>query len=156
MRHLVNGVEAELTPDPSVEVVQGPDRLFVRTPEGTVTALVARSGGKTLVSVDGKVFEVAPVPRGGQNNAGPSTGRKLAPMPGLVVDVFVEQHQCVALGDKLLVLEAMKMQHVVTADIAGRVVELPVHKGQQVLEGDLLVQVGPAKGKDYGDQDRGS
>ena len=40
------------------------------------------------------------------------------------MDVFVEQNQWVDLGAKLLVLEAMKMQHVVTAAVAGTVTAL--------------------------------
>lgn len=156
MRHLVNGSEAELAADPSVQVVRGPDRLLVHTPEGTVSALVARTGGKTLVSVNGQVFEVATATREKSAAGSTGSGTKLAPMPGLVVDVFVEQDQCVASGDRLLVLEAMKMQHVVTADVAGLVVALPVRKGQQVFEGDLLVKVEPADGAQNGDQNRGS
>jgi biotin carboxyl carrier protein len=46
-------------------------------------------------------------------------------------------------GDKLLVLEAMKTQQPVTAQFAGKVSSLPVVKGQQVNEGQLLVKVEP-------------
>ncbi|MBX3112498.1 MAG: biotin/lipoyl-binding protein [Fimbriimonadaceae bacterium] len=156
MRHLVNGREVELTADPSVTVVRGPDRLVVHTPEGTSTALVTRVGAKTLVSVGGRQFEVSRATRERSGEGAQGSGTKLAPMPGLVVDVFVEQDQCVAVGDKLLVLEAMKMQHVVTADVAGKVSALPVAKGQQVSEGDLLVRVEPSAGVGHGDKDRGS
>ena len=156
MRHLVNGSETELAQDPTVQVVQRADRLLVHTPEGTFSALVARSGGKTVVSVNGQTFEVASVSRERTSSGSTGSGTKLAPMPGLVVDIFVEQDQCVASGDRLLVLEAMKMQHVVTADVAGLVVALPVRKGQQVFEGDLLVRVEPADGAQNGDQNRGS
>ena len=62
-------------------------------------------------------------------------------MPGQIVDVFVEKGQQVHLGQKLLVLEAMKMQHAVTAPFPGEVTALPVKKGDQVGEGQLLVHV---------------
>ncbi|MBS1707416.1 MAG: acetyl-CoA carboxylase biotin carboxyl carrier protein subunit [Armatimonadetes bacterium] len=155
MRYLVNGVASDLSPDPSIEVVQAPDRLLVHTPEGTVSALVARAGNKTLVSVGGAQFEIAAVARGGGAAEAAGSGTKLAPMPGLVVDVFVEQDQWVDSGARLLVLEAMKMQHVVTSDVAGTVVALPVSKGQQVSEGDLLVTVGPTDETGNGDKNRG-
>lgn len=64
-------------------------------------------------------------------------------MPGQVVEVFVEQGSRVALGQKLLVLEAMKMQHTVSAPFEGTVTKLPVSKGEQVAEGQLLVCVEP-------------
>ncbi len=64
-----------------------------------------------------------------------------APMPGLVVRVNVAAEEQVAAGQKLLTLEAMKMETTVYAERAARVAELLVHPGTQVEAGDLLLRL---------------
>jgi pyruvate carboxylase len=64
-----------------------------------------------------------------------------APMPGLVVSVGVSDGEKVAVGQKLLTMEAMKMETTITAERAGRVVELLVQPGTLVEAGDLLVRL---------------
>jgi propionyl-CoA carboxylase alpha chain len=71
-----------------------------------------------------------------------ASGSLLAPMPGTVVKVAVEQGARVAAGDVVLVLEAMKMQHTVTAPTAGTVTEIDVRPGAQVASGEVLAVVG--------------
>ena len=58
-----------------------------------------------------------------------ASGSLLAPMPGTVVSVAVEAGQQVAAGQPVLVLEAMKMQHTVSAPHAGMVTEIDVKPG---------------------------
>ncbi|GAA4706245.1 acetyl/propionyl/methylcrotonyl-CoA carboxylase subunit alpha [Nocardioides conyzicola] len=70
-----------------------------------------------------------------------ASGSLLAPMPGTVVRVAVEQGQTVAAGELVLVLEAMKMQHSVTAPYAGVVTEVNVNPGAQVASGEVLAVV---------------
>ncbi|HET9421865.1 MAG TPA: biotin carboxylase N-terminal domain-containing protein [Nocardioides sp.] len=70
-----------------------------------------------------------------------ASGSLLAPMPGTVVSVAVEQGARVAAGDVVLVLEAMKMQHTVTAPTAGTVTEIDVQPGAQVAAGEVLAVV---------------
>jgi 3-methylcrotonyl-CoA carboxylase alpha subunit len=65
-----------------------------------------------------------------------------APMPGLVRGVFVEVGQNVARGDRLMVLEAMKMEHSLQANRDAMVAQVLVVSGQQVMAGDPLVQFG--------------
>ena len=48
----------------------------------------------------------------------------------------------VKVGQKLLVLEAMKMENNIDSDKEGVVTEVKVHKGDNVLEGDVLVIIG--------------
>ncbi len=64
-----------------------------------------------------------------------------APMPGLVVTVAAAAGEQVAAGQKLLALEAMKMETTVYAESAGRVAEVLVRPGAQVEAGDLLVRL---------------
>lgn len=71
--------------------------------------------------------------------AGPGDAAVTAPMPGLVKWVGVAPGQEVAEGDRLAVLEAMKMEHVLTAPRAGRIVEVGVGPGDQVAAGAVLI-----------------
>jgi len=64
-----------------------------------------------------------------------------APMPGKVVATSVSVGDRVEAGQLLLILEAMKMEHRITAPIDGVVSELPVQANQQVANGELLVVV---------------
>jgi propionyl-CoA carboxylase alpha chain len=70
-----------------------------------------------------------------------ASGSLLAHMPGTVVRVDVEAGQCVEAGDTVLVLEAMKMQHTVTAPTGGVVTGIDVRPGAQVAAGDVLAVV---------------
>jgi pyruvate carboxylase len=63
-----------------------------------------------------------------------------APMPGLVVSVTVAPGEQVVGGQKLLTLEAMKMETTVYAEKSGRIGELLVRPGTQVEAGDLLLR----------------
>lgn len=62
-----------------------------------------------------------------------------AVMPGMVVNVAVKPGDAVAAGQKLLMMEAMKMQTTIAAESAGSIQEVHVHPGTQVETGDLLV-----------------
>ncbi|WP_323742367.1 acetyl/propionyl/methylcrotonyl-CoA carboxylase subunit alpha [Nocardioides islandensis] len=70
-----------------------------------------------------------------------ASGSLLAPMPGTVVSVAVEQGAAVTAGQPVLVLEAMKMQHTVAAPYDGVVTTIDVHRGQQVAAGEVLAVV---------------
>jgi 3-methylcrotonyl-CoA carboxylase alpha subunit len=62
-------------------------------------------------------------------------------MPGRVLSVEVRQGDRVSKGQKLVTLEAMKMEHAMAAPFDGVVAELAVAAGAQVTEGELLVKV---------------
>ncbi|KAJ4832163.1 hypothetical protein Tsubulata_024754 [Turnera subulata] len=68
-------------------------------------------------------------------------GSVVAPMAGLVVKVLAKDGTNVVEGQPILVLEAMKMEHVVKAPNAGRIHGLQVNVGQQVSDGSLLFSV---------------
>jgi acetyl-CoA/propionyl-CoA carboxylase biotin carboxyl carrier protein len=71
-----------------------------------------------------------------------------SPMPGTVTVVEVVDGQAVEAGDRLVVVEAMKMEHVLTAPVAGVVRELRAAAGGTVARDDVLLVVEPAAGKD--------
>jgi 3-methylcrotonyl-CoA carboxylase alpha subunit len=68
-------------------------------------------------------------------------GRVKAPMPGRVLAVDVAPGQAVAAGDRLLVLEAMKMEHRLSAPADGVVQAVHVATGDQVADGMCLVEI---------------
>ena len=68
-------------------------------------------------------------------------GDILAPMPGKVIAVDVVEGQQVETGQRLIVLEAMKMEHALTAPFAGTVAELAAREGQQVQVEAMLARV---------------
>lgn len=63
-----------------------------------------------------------------------------APMPGLVLNIRVNPGDQVQEGDTLLVLEAMKMENVITANGTGTVKEIKVNQGDKVDKGQVLIQ----------------
>lgn len=65
-----------------------------------------------------------------------------SPLPGTILQVFVKEGDAVKVGDKLLLLEAMKMENNVNAAKEGKVVKISVNPGDSVLEGDVLVEIG--------------
>ena len=69
------------------------------------------------------------------------SGDVKAPMPGLVVEVPVAIGQTVAKGDKVLILEAMKMENVIKAAGDGVIKAVHVSKGMAVEKGQLLIEI---------------
>jgi 3-methylcrotonyl-CoA carboxylase alpha subunit len=67
------------------------------------------------------------------------SGRLTAPMPGKIIAVLVSKGQSVRKGDALLIMEAMKMEHTITAPGAGLVDEVMFGVGDQVAEGAQLL-----------------
>jgi biotin carboxyl carrier protein len=65
-------------------------------------------------------------------------------MNGKVVAVLVAEGQAIERGQRLVVVEAMKMQHEMTAGASGTVVRLAVKPGDQVATRQLLLELKPA------------
>lgn len=62
-----------------------------------------------------------------------------SPLPGVILEVNVREGDKVKLGQKLMVLEAMKMENNIDSDIEGTVKSIVAQKGDSVLEGDVLI-----------------
>jgi acetyl-CoA/propionyl-CoA carboxylase biotin carboxyl carrier protein len=120
---------------------------------------------KVIVEVDGRRLEVSlpgdlalsngaaadpagvirkkpkPRKRGGHGGAVASGDAVTAPMQGTVVKVAVEEGQQVAVGDLVVVLEAMKMENPVTAHKEGTITGLAVEAGAAITQGTVLAEI---------------
>ena len=86
---------------------------------------------------------VAPAAGAVQKANAPAAGAKVTtPLPGTILDVFVNVGDAVKAGQTVVLLEAMKMENNIEADTDGTVKEVKVRKGDSVLEGDILVVIG--------------
>ncbi len=120
-------------------------------PADAETPLIRR---EVEVEVDGKRFDVAmwvpdpsaasPRRRASAASAaggGAGDGRVTVPMQGTIVKVAVEAGQHVDAGQTMVVLEAMKMENYIAADISGTVTEVKVAEGDGVGAGDVVVVI---------------
>ncbi len=94
-----------------------------------------------LVAENGAVWRLEPWRATGKAGSTAGDGAILAPMPGRVLSVEVAAGQTVTRGQKLLTLEAMKMEHSLVAPFNGTVEDLIVSAGAQVQVDALLVKV---------------
>ena len=103
---------------------------------------VASVGGQRVLFLNGEAWAFGP-PSAARFAAGgaASDGAVLSPMPGRILSVEVAQGDRVARGQKLVVLEAMKMEHALQAPFAGLVVALSAAVGAQVSEGVALIRI---------------
>ena len=99
-------------------------------------------GETNFLAENGAVFAATlPETRGTGTSHGLHDGDIEAPMPGKVTAIEISAGEKVAKGQRLLTLEAMKMEHALTAPFDGTVAELNATAGAQVTEGQLLVRV---------------
>jgi acetyl-CoA/propionyl-CoA carboxylase biotin carboxyl carrier protein len=122
----------------------GADLVLVH--DGTTRRYACARDGKVLwLGIDGRAWPLTETERlsaaatAGAVAAGPLT----SPMPGTVLAVRVGVSEQVTAGTPLLVVEAMKMEHTITAQADGVVSELYVRSGQQVALDERLVLVTP-------------
>jgi propionyl-CoA carboxylase alpha chain len=125
--------------------------LEVTAPDGGPLALVARvvavpagdGSGTATVHVDSPLGATSfrEVPRHPAPRSRLAAGSLTASVPGRVVAVNVHEGDAVSAGQPLLVIEAMKMEHPVTAPAAGVVQRIDVTVGDQAKAGDVLAVV---------------
>lgn len=71
-----------------------------------------------------------------------SAGSIKSPLPGVILDLNVKEGDTIKAGQRLLVLEAMKMENNIDSDRDGVISSIKVRKGDSVLEGDVLITIG--------------
>jgi len=98
-------------------------------------------GTRIFVQVNGRAVTFHEAPRFPDLDSAVPEGGCVAPMPGKIVKIDVEPGQKVAKGARLLVMEAMKMEHSITAAVPGTVESVSVKVGQQVEADQVLIVV---------------
>ena len=78
-----------------------------------------------------------------KKHQGTHTGEVLAPMPGKITRLFKSTGDQVKKGNAVLVMEAMKMEYTLKAEINGQVQSVSCSIGEQVILGKLLMQIKP-------------
>ncbi|WP_375427175.1 biotin carboxylase N-terminal domain-containing protein [uncultured Sphingomonas sp.] len=96
---------------------------------------------RVLIAEAGQTWSIEPFRASGITAGTAADGAILSPMPGRIIAVDVSVGDAVVTGQKLVTLEAMKMEHGLTAPFDGTVAELSAEAGGQVSEGTLLVRV---------------
>ena len=129
-----DAVEAPTSQTLTVEV--NGRRFEVKTllPEGFVGAPAAAGGG-------GASGRKAPKPKSAASSGGGGNGTITAPMQGTIVKVTVAVGDAVEVGQSVLVLEAMKMEHHLNAEQGGTVKDIRVNGGDTVSAGDVLIVI---------------
>ncbi|MBQ4390356.1 MAG: biotin/lipoyl-binding protein [Bacteroidales bacterium] len=123
---------------------------------------IGEAEGKTLhVNVNGADYQVelenapaaaavqaapaaqtaAPAPAAAPKPAGAGVTVK-SPLPGIIISVDVKEGQAVKRGQKVAVIEAMKMENEILAESDGTVIAVHAGKGDSVLEGADIVTIG--------------
>jgi 3-methylcrotonyl-CoA carboxylase alpha subunit len=138
----------------SVSVVHDTDRVSLAPPDGQIIDLEMARGSWSAYALDQVFFAVADGTQirlerivavdEASERAGASGGLN-APMPGKVVRLMVAPDELVSRGQTLMVLEAMKMEHAITAPGDGKVAAVFFAEGDQVAEGAELLQLEPVE-----------
>jgi biotin carboxyl carrier protein len=93
---------------------------------------------KQVVTIKRPAQTTMPLVARPQTSAGP--GALKSPLPGVILDIVCKPGDTVKKGQKVIVLEAMKMENAINSDRDGVVKEVKVNKGDSVLEGaDLII-----------------
>jgi 3-methylcrotonyl-CoA carboxylase alpha subunit len=106
-----------------------------------------RDDERVVTFYEGNAYEFDLSARGNVGGHGIGDGMVAAPMPGKITSVEVSSGETVVKGQRLLTLEAMKMEHGLIAPFDGTVAELSAQAGAQVSEGSVLARVEPKETK---------
>ncbi len=105
---------------------------------GSATGTTDRNAAQTVDSTGSATTEAHAAKQSAPAGAGkPVT----SPLPGVIIEVSVKEGQAVKAGQKVAVLEAMKMENEIQAPADGTVTAILVNKGDSVLEGAEIVKI---------------
>jgi 3-methylcrotonyl-CoA carboxylase alpha subunit len=137
-----NGFRLNAEAKLQVEVQTGTERRIVVLDRTSSTSLrSARVGDETIVFERGNAFAFTE-PQSLASSAGAAAdGAIRAPMPGRIIAVQIADGAAVAKGQALVTMEAMKMEHTLTAPFEGLAAGLVHSVGDQVTEGTVLLRI---------------
>ncbi len=112
------------------------------------------NGTPYTVKIDKEIKQAPKTPKLVRSEPVPSTessptpktqggvGSVKSPLPGTILGIYVKVGDTVSIGDRLVLLEAMKMENNIDSDLQGVVKEIKVNQGDAVMEGDVLITIG--------------
>ncbi len=117
----VNGTKYNVSVDKEMQKVKTPKLVRpVEVPTTDVTPATAKTASPSA-------------PKGG--------GTVKSPLPGTILDIYVRVGDTVKIGQKLIMLEAMKMENNIDSDKDGKISEIKVQRNDSVMEGDVLIVI---------------
>jgi 3-methylcrotonyl-CoA carboxylase alpha subunit len=136
------GFRTNLASYTRVDVVVGDGAYAPEVDVAAPAATLVSVDGQRVLFHEGEAWSVSqPTSDRHAGSAAVSDGTLRSPMPGRIVSLSVVQGQAVTQGQPLLALEAMKMEHSLTAPFDGSVAELAVTIGDQVAENVVLARI---------------
>jgi 3-methylcrotonyl-CoA carboxylase alpha subunit len=117
--------------------------LIARMNGEIIEGLFVSSYGQTTLFREAKTLCFKSASSSGDSDSAGHDGRMLAPMPGKIISVMVEQGENVDKDQPILIMEAMKIEITIRAGCAGTVEQLPVATNDQVTHGALLIDIQP-------------
>jgi 3-methylcrotonyl-CoA carboxylase alpha subunit len=138
----VSGFRLNAAPERQVEVQLGHERELVvlDKPESGALSCV-RVGAETVVFARGEAYVFTEPQSRGSEAGALGDGSIRSPMPGKVLAVLVAEGAVVVKGQALVTVEAMKMEHTLTAPFEGTVADLAYKPGDQVSEGAVMLRI---------------
>jgi 3-methylcrotonyl-CoA carboxylase alpha subunit len=135
----LRGFRINTPPDHQVFVTVG-GRVYKTAPAAAGSS-VAVIGDSRVLFLEGEAWVFGPPVAGQSGDGATGNGALLAPMPGRIVLVDTVQGSGVSKGQKLIVMEAMKMELVLSAPFDGVVETVKIKVGDQVTEGTVLAAI---------------
>jgi len=106
---------------------------------GTTYKVEMNKPAKKQIVTLNRPAQTATVPVARPQLGNPVASPLRAPLPGVILEIFCKTGDTIKKGQKLMVLEAMKMENVINSEKDGIIKEIKVNKGDSVLEGAELV-----------------
>ena len=143
----INGKQYDVT----VESVEGKNAQVVVNGAAYSVEIEKGVADSVVAAAPQNDKPVAPAPQAAPAAAAPAAAPKAAPagpgtkvespLPGVVIEVSVKEGQAVKQGQKVAVLEAMKMANALQAEKSGKISAIVVKVGQSVMEDEALVYI---------------
>ncbi|MDO4190878.1 MAG: biotin/lipoyl-containing protein [Bacteroidales bacterium] len=133
----VSGIVKNIAVEPGKNVMQD-DKLLVIEATAATAPVVETPAPAPAPKAEPKPAP-APAPAAAPTSAG--SYKIEAPLPGSIVKILVQNGQAIKANDVLLTMESMKMENNITAEKDGVVANIRVTPGQNVMQGDVLIEM---------------
>lgn len=136
----INGKDYEV----AVNSIEGKNASVTVNGVDYSVEIASESAGYTAeapVAQNPAAQDPAPAPQAPQQQGGQAGKKITSPLPGVIIEVCVKEGQPVKRGQKIAVLEAMKMENDILSDTDGTVSAIHVGKGDSILEGADIASI---------------